>query len=283
MNRQQFIDLLSHPENLDESVVAQLGPLLEQYPYCQSAQLLYTKGLHDGSDIRYNDQLKLAAAYATDRKALYHLVIQAGLAEKIEEVEQEMEENQVANLPEVAPPAESTPAEPTPAPQIDISPLETEILRQAVSASLTLEVSEDMVEEEGDDAILETAALKTPASPPKNKHTLSNWMRVLNDEPVSIESEDHAPKPDKNVLIERFIKQEPSIAPAKTAFFSPTHMAKMSLVEDENFVTETLAKIYAQQGNHKKAILAYQKLSLKFPEKSSYFAALIKELSTHLK
>ena len=55
-------------------------------------------------------------------------------------------------------------------------------------------------------------------------------------------------------------------------------MAKMSLAENEDFVTETLAKIYAQQGNIKKAISAYEKLSLKIPEKSNYFARLIQEL-----
>jgi hypothetical protein len=43
-------------------------------------------------------------------------------------------------------------------------------------------------------------------------------------------------------------------------------------------ISETLARIYAQQGNIPKAIDAYKRLSLKIPEKSSYFAALIKDL-----
>ena len=55
-------------------------------------------------------------------------------------------------------------------------------------------------------------------------------------------------------------------------------MAKMSLAENEDFVTETLAKIYAQQGNFKRAISAYEKLSLKFPEKNDYFARLVQKL-----
>ena len=59
-------------------------------------------------------------------------------------------------------------------------------------------------------------------------------------------------------------------------------MAKKSVVEPEDLITETLANIYAQQGNFQKAIHFYEKLSLKFPEKSRYFAALIKELENKL-
>ncbi len=81
-----------------------------------------------------------------------------------------------------------------------------------------------------------------------------------------------------NQLIEKFIKTEPRIVASKSEFYSPGNMARLSAREHEDLISETLARIYAQQGNIRKAIETYHKLALKIPEKSSYFAALIKEL-----
>jgi len=82
-------------------------------------------------------------------------------------------------------------------------------------------------------------------------------------------------------IIEQFIQQEPRITPMK-AYNNPVNMARKSVQESDELITETLAAIYAQQGNFEKAISFYEKLSLKIPEKSAYFAALIKDLKNKL-
>lgn len=90
-------------------------------------------------------------------------------------------------------------------------------------------------------------------------------------------------KPTKNPehqsqIIDRFIEEEPRITPIKATIYNPVNMARKSTIQPDDVVTETLAMIYAQQGNFEKAIAFYEKLSLKFPEKSVYFATLIQEL-----
>jgi hypothetical protein len=49
-------------------------------------------------------------------------------------------------------------------------------------------------------------------------------------------------------------------------------------VADSPFCTETLAQIYAEQGYYEQSRKIYSRLSLRYPEKSAYFASLIEKL-----
>ena len=80
-------------------------------------------------------------------------------------------------------------------------------------------------------------------------------------------------------LIDKFLEAQPKMPQIKEKESSSTLDAK-STQEDENedSVTETLASIYARQGYYKKAVQIFEKLSLKYPEKSTYFAAQIEKI-----
>ncbi len=122
-------------------------------------------------------------------------------------------------------------------------------------------------------------------------HTFSEWLKIksspvvpnekITDYQLPIVTEPAPPTPSKkaeNQIIDRFIQTEPRIVASKSEFYSPGNMARLSAKDHEDLISETLARIYAQQGNIRKAIETYRKLSLKIPEKSAYFAALIRDL-----
>lgn len=84
-------------------------------------------------------------------------------------------------------------------------------------------------------------------------------------------------------ILDKFIRENPSISRPKAEFFNPVNMARQSVEEDEELVTETLANLLYKQGNLKKAIRAYEKLCLLYPSKMTYFATLIQKIKTELK
>ncbi|MFV0236960.1 MAG: hypothetical protein ACK5HU_00290, partial [Flavobacteriales bacterium] len=55
-------------------------------------------------------------------------------------------------------------------------------------------------------------------------------------------------------------------------------IALNSITENQNLMTETLANIYVEQKKYSKAIQAFKILSLKYPEKSGFFADQIKAI-----
>ena len=85
--------------------------------------------------------------------------------------------------------------------------------------------------------------------------------------------------PNKNDLIERFLIEEPGPIKIDRESNLKGDVSSHSVLENEHLLTDTLAKIYVKQGLYSKAIFAYEKLSLKYPEKSVYFASQIKEIN----
>lgn len=148
---------------------------------------------------------------------------------------------------------------------------------------------------------VQSEIIKTPQldkEEEKEPVNFTDWLQKIKKEAPSIQKIDNQEEKDhkstkketentqkpsffkQNIdLIDKIIESDPGrikLSPSK--FFSPATDSKQSLIENEHLVTETLAKIYALQGNISKAIRAYEILSLKFPQKSVYFASLIENL-----
>ena len=79
------------------------------------------------------------------------------------------------------------------------------------------------------------------------------------------------------MIIDKFLISNPKMPEVdKTA--ENKNIAKERLLPPETLMTETLARIYVEQKNYEKAIQSYRILSLKYPEKSGFFADQIRAI-----
>jgi hypothetical protein len=94
--------------------------------------------------------------------------------------------------------------------------------------------------------------------------------------PLPMESDPVPAAPNDWKLIDDFIHQQPRISPPNLTSQAGQDISGQSNSEPDDFITETLIRIYIEQRLYDKAIKAYEKLSLKYPKKSIYFADQIK-------
>ncbi len=93
-----------------------------------------------------------------------------------------------------------------------------------------------------------------------------------------------APSLSAQDLIDRFIKSSPTLERMTLPEIQPVKdLSETSADEKGSFITETLAKIYINQGYYSRAINIYEKLSLQYPEKSAYFAGRIEKINDLIK
>ena len=121
----------------------------------------------------------------------------------------------------------------------------------------------------------------------EKKKTLDELMAIIENKISELENAKKQPKKEEKKLskaeiIDKFIAENPSISRPKQEFFNPISAAQESIIDQENIVSETLATIYENQGYFEKAISIYEKLKLKYPEKSIIFAGRINALKNKL-
>ena len=257
MNRQQYIDFLSSPDKLDSNSLLWLEKVVKEFPYCQTAEMLYLLNLYQQKSMLYDQQLRITAAYATDRGKLRKLI--SGFDKLILDSQKD-QARQSLDVKRAEPTANIGKRETIKVP--DNTSKYIRELDERIQAKLA-----EIEERRG-----------------KLRELIEQKQSILNNEEYSVEelleSESPTPRPlPKDELLAEFLRDKQDKTKQPTTFFNPDESARKSIIDNEEIISETLAKVLVSQGNIEKAIKIYHKLILIFPEKSSYFAAQIEKLS----
>jgi hypothetical protein len=304
MNRNDFNRIMNNTGSVDRQMVGEVRELLDMFPYFQSAHLLLLKGLHNISDLRFESQLRQSAIYVADREVLYHLLnretqttpeqpestVQPEQPESTVQPEQPEQGKQVYISEAFSPDSQQT--------VIESGKNSEELINEFYSSGpmhsvLVNEESDeddsgsivfllDNEDEQEDEKITYMdPSIYVPVQDDLLELDLQAGISAESEEsPVPVKSKKH----EQADLIDKFIIANPRIEPVRDKSDTPAEDMSRSLTEEKgSFITETLAKIYVNQGYYSKAIEIYERLSLKFPEKSSYFATQIEKVREQIK
>ncbi len=274
-----FTYLLEHPAKVADPVQTnQLEEILKEYPYFQAARALHLKGLKNLHSYKYNKALKTTAAYTTDRDVLFDFITSKDFLEYTPQIATE-------NTAQIAPPETITEEK---KPIIETS--DDKPLPQDQKDAEQILDPELFTTKHPNKEISKELAIGEPLDfDRKEKYSFTEWLQLANKKPTDEKKEASEPtkkhkentteqstsKKQKFDRIDKFIAQNPKIVP-KTNIPVPENVANSGILDKNELMTETLARVYLEQKKYKNAIQAYKILSLKYPEKSGFFADRIK-------
>jgi hypothetical protein len=286
MNRIDFIGMINDPERINSKNIEEIKELIDFFPYFQSAHLLLLKGLHNSSDIKFAGQLSLSSAHIANREILYYLL--NSISDKVAPAEKNSSTGEINLSPEVEK------YEPV---KIITDPDHPPII---VDNKQSLLDEEPVFELDNEGSfIIEELPVTNNIITSSSKADLLNFEYningVINNDLESGEKKTVSKNKSTEIsisekeisqaeLIDKFILANPRIEPVKDISEVPlANISKQAQDEKGSFITETLARIYIKQEYYSRAIDIYEKLSLKFPEKSSYFATQIEKIKELIK
>jgi tetratricopeptide (TPR) repeat protein len=271
MKQEEIITLLQNPAAINFEQTKALHEVLREYPYFQAARAVRLKGLKNSNSLHYNRELKMTAAHTADRGVLFDFITseefnQNQIANSIKKQEQYQKSIEVFDTKEAGKQDENL--------SLDHA------LKMKVRESEQVFDPELFRKREEEKKTAEEIGLGKPLSFDRDEnHSFSEWLKLASAKPVKrkkLTPEEEEAKNRKFELIEEFISKNPRITPSKTA--KKANLAEEHLAAPEAMMTETLARVYLEQKNYKKAIQAYKILILKNPEKSGFFADQIRAI-----
>lgn len=300
MNRSDFIKFLEEPSLITNLNPQDIKSILAQYPYFQTAHIIYTAYLNQVNDILLHEQLNVAAAFINDRSLLYWVLYgqekqSKELNHTAEAIRDISESIKIADTSEAGIQLTATPTESTENHVYILQTNDTIIKESNKKAyqhkpQFEKQIILNKSETESDDKYRQSQGTTFDDNRPESylitliSKTISADKTYLTQEiEVHDERLDLRETSKYHSLIDKFIKEDPRISVPKRDFFNPVNMAENSCLDKDDIVSETLAGIYFSQGLYEKSLKIYKKLILVYPEKSSYFAPQIENLKIKLK
>jgi len=294
MNTNKFTSLLKHPTNFNSKQISDVNSIINEFPYFQSARAMYLKGLKDKGSFKYNQELKTTAAYTTDRSILFDFItseafLQNEISEQIQQNTEHLKTIEVTDVEDIS---------------VKKSVIIDDALKQHIRDSeATLDpqlfkakeipvdsLNKSIIAIDPSTPIVKSAEEKLELGKPLdfNKsevHSFSEWLKITSFKPIIRDDEtveNHKSITQQSLeekldLIDKFIETKPKIKPIKQEG-QIINLANANNSRPDSLMTETLARIYLEQKQYKKAIQAYKILSLKYPEKSGFFADQIQAI-----
>ena len=240
----EIAELIKHPEQLDRDTLYELRSILALYPYFQTARLLMLQNLYLLHDPSFDQELRRAAIYITDRRVLFQM---------IEAAHYRLHTSQRS--------AAGKPANQEERANRTISLIDTFL---------------DSIPKEDEEKGGRSRRKPTPAD------AAVDYVAYLLESETEEDSSEDVPKLIGQDLIDTFINNDKGkIVLSDSPEFTPQPepAAEEEGKEDEDGVfTETLARIYIKQGRYSKALEIIRRLSLQYPKKNAYFADQIRFL-----
>ena len=295
MNISDFTYLLKEPKEINPEQTEAIESIIKEFPYFQSARAIFLKGLKNQDSFKYNNELKITAAHTADRSVLFEFITSKDFNKTLVIPEENQKEKELAKI-EVVDFEELTISKDIKRGQLIKKHLEEaqghqEALEDITSHQITPEKIAATTNEVSPEEILEIDRPLTFEQ--SEKHSFNEWLQLSMVKSIDRESKKEIeenqvqkiePKKDKKDLIAKklnlidtFIKNNPRISPVKDITHT-INLAESFQVDQNQLMTETLAKVYLSQKKYKKATQAYKILILKYPEKSGFFADQIRAI-----
>ena len=193
MNTSNFINLLKKPNAISTKDISDVRSIINEFPYFQSARALYLKGLHEKSSFKYNQELKVTAAYTTDRSVLFDFItseefLQNKISESIKQNSEHIKEYEIKDFEDISI-SNKTSVDEAFNQEIKASEpiLDPELFKQKETPVFKIEdKSEDISSPE------EKLQLGKPLEFNKNElHSFSEWLKITIFKPI-IREDDQA-------------------------------------------------------------------------------------------